>query len=581
MRCAWFVRWQICTLLLVAAGAQAAEPPRVQALLIDGNEHFSDRELGRVMTMSPKRLSKPRYQRAALLSDVNALIALYEGEGYLDVRVAERNLTYDADSSQVTISLRLVEGPRTTIRQFDVEGVAVYDDSTIGARMRLAEGRPFLQRDLLRDRSRLQALYAEDARIDTRIHYEAVVDSGASARVRFRIDEGEPVRMSGVRLEGLEKTHPYVILREVPIETGDLLRHSDLLRTQTAVFSTGLFRSVLVRPAADSSGQLTREMTIHVRERNTGALDLGAGYGSFERLRVVASLAQTNFAGRGWRFGTNGRLSRLLRTTEGVFTFPYVMGVRVALDGRLYYTWERNPEAGFRTRSRGSETTFSYQARNRWVADVAYNLRRVRFQRDEALYEPARTTSSVSIGLRRDTRDNPLDTQAGNFIRTRLEVAGGLLGGASNFNRSTVEFMTFRRFFGSILALHTQASGIDASGDVARIAEYEQFFLGGDRSVRGYGRGEIGADRIGELAFNGQLDWRWPIASHGLVLFTDVGQVWTGFGDIAVDDLRRATGGGIRYASRFGMVRIDIAVADDTGSLSQNLAFYFGVGQAF
>ena len=575
--------WMLAAASLAAAiPASAAGPARVQSMTIEGNAHFSDRALGRVMTLTPRRLrKKPRYQHPALLSDIHALITLYEGEGYLDARIADRRLTYSADSSRVDIALQLEEGPRTVVEQFAIDGVEAYDDSTIATRMRLQVGRAFRRRDLLRDRSRLQALYAEDARIDTRIRYEAVVESAAAARVRFHIDEGPPIRLADVRLEGLEKTRPYVVMREVRMQTGDLLRHSDLNKTQTAVFSTGLFRSVLVRPAADSSGQLTRDMTIVVRERATGAFDLGGGYGSFERFRVVASLAQTNWAGRGLRFGANGRVSRLLRTTEGVFTSPYVLGVRVALDGRLYYTWERNPKAAFRTRSRGFETTFSYQARNRWVADVAYNLQRVRFQRDEALYEPARTTSSVSLGLRRDTRDNPLDTQDGNYIRTRLEVAGGLLGGASHFSRASVEFMAFRRVLGCVLGVHTQVSGIDAFGDVSRVAEYEQFYLGGDRSVRGYARGEIGADRIGEIAFNGQLDLRLPIGTHGLVLFTDAGQVWSGFPDIAIDDLRRANGIGLRYASRFGMIRTDVAVADAPGSLAQNLAIYFGVGQAF
>ena len=587
------ILWMLAAATLSAAiSSDAAEPARVHSLTIEGNEHFSDRELGRVTTLTPRRLrKKPRFQHPVLLSDINALITLYESEGYLDVRIADRRLTYNADSSRVDVALQLEEGPRTVVQQLAVDGVEVYDDSTIAARMRLQTGRAFRQRDLLRDRSRLQALYAEDARIDTRIRYEAVVDSAGGARVHFDIDEGPPVRLADVRLEGLEKTRPYVVMREIPMQTGDLLRHSDLNKTQTAVFSTGLFRSVLVRPAADSSGHATRgdairgdairDMTIIVRERDTGALDLGAGYGSFERFRVGASLAQTNWSGRGLRFGANGRVSRLLRTTEGVFTFPFVLGVRVALDGRLYYTWERNPEAAFRTRSRGFETTFSYQARNRWVADVAYNLQRVRFQRDEALYEPARTTSSVSLGLRRDTRDNPLDTQDGNYIRTRLEVAGGLLGGASHFSRASVEFMAFRRVLGCVLGVHTQVSGIDAFGDVSRVAEYEQFYLGGDRSVRGYARGEIGADRIGEIAFNGQLDLRLPIGTHGLVLFTDAGQVWSGFPDIAIDDLRRANGIGLRYASRFGMIRTDVAVADAPGSLAQNLAIYFGVGQAF
>ncbi len=567
--------------ILTPCVAQTAKRVRVSDLTISGNRHFSDRELGRVMTLTPKRWREPRFHRGKLLSDVNTLIALYEGEGYLETRILERRLIYDDDSSHVAIHLRLKEGPRTIVSQFSVEGVLAYPDSLIRKNLRLEPGRPYRQRDLLHDRDHLQTLYSEDGRIDTRIYYEAIVDSAAAAIVHYRVEEGPPIRLAQVRLEGLEKTRPFVVQREVTMKPGDLLRHSDLLKTQTAVFSTGLFRSVIVRAAMDSSDAVARDVTILVRERDAGALDLGAGYGSSERLRVVASVAQTNWRGRGLKFGATGRLSRLLRTTEGVFTVPFVLGVRVALDGRIFYKWERNPQAAFRTRSRGFETTFSYQASNHWVADVAYSLQRVRFQRDEALYEPGRTTSSLGLGLRRDSRDNPLDSRAGNYIRTRLETAGGPLRGASNYNRATVELMSFRSIFGAILGIHTQMSAIDASGDLTRVAEYEQFYLGGDRSVRGYGRGEIGADRVGEIAFNGQFEVRLPVLTHGIVLFTDAGQVWRNSGQITVDDLRLATGGGLRYVSRFGLVRFDLAVAHEEGSIGERLGVYFGVGQAF
>ena len=168
------------------------------------------------------------------------------------------------------------------------------------------------------------------------------------------------------------------------------------------------------------------------------------------------------------------------------------------------------------------------------------------------------------------------------MLRLRADVAGGPLGGASDFNRSTVELLHFRPVWFAIAAIHAQASGIDASGANGRVATYDQFFLGGDRSVRGYGRGEIGADRVGELAFNMQLELRLPVFSHGLVLFHDAGQVWTEAADVDLPgDLRGAHGAGLRYDSRFGMLRLDVALAQRQASTSQRLGVYFGVGQAF
>ncbi|MDA0337064.1 MAG: BamA/TamA family outer membrane protein, partial [bacterium] len=94
--------------------------------------------------------------------------------------------------------------------------------------------------------------------------------------------------------------------------------------------------------------------------------------------------------------------------------------------------------------------------------------------------------------------------------------------------------------------------------------------------------GEIGADRVGELAFNVQLELRLPALGHGLVLFHDAGQVWTKAADVDIPgELRRASGAGVRYNSRFGLLRLDVAVADRSGDAAARFALYFGVGQAF
>lgn len=570
--------------LLLSAPLLAQTPQaRVHRLELRGNDFFSDRQLHRIMTSSPRWYGKKRYHEGTLNSDINAVLAAYEAQGFLDARVTERQIDISEDGRSVDVRIHLAEGPRTHITGVTVRGAARVPEAELRDIMKSRPGAPFRRQQLLADRGRLEATYAERGMIATRIGYEAVVDSAGSVRVEYLIDEGAPVRVDSVSLEGLDKTHPDVVRRELKLQPGDLIRRSLLAQTQTAIFSTGLFRSVTVSPAPGVPTDTLRVVVVRVRERLAGNLDLGVGYGSSERFRAGVKLAQTNWLGRGLRVGANARASRLLRTGEGVFTVPFLFGHRVALDGRMFHEWERNPEAGFRTQTTGTEETFSYQWRNRWVTDVSYSLRRIRLRFDEAgLYQPARTTSSVSLGMRRDSRDNPIDSRAGTMIRVRADLAGGVLGGDGQFYRSTVELLHFRPVWFAVAGVHAVAGGIDAASESGRVDTYDQFFLGGDRSVRGYGRGEIGADRIGELAFNMQLELRLPVWRHGLVLFHDAGQVWTGATDVDIPgDLRRANGAGLRINTRFGLLRVDLAIADKSGSFGDRLGFYLGVGQAF
>src|SRR5882672_6373767 len=69
--------------------------------------------------------------------------------------------------------------------------------------LHLGERRPFDELELRRDLYRLQLLYRQhgyyDARVDT-----AVARGAASVSVRFRIDEGAPVLVDSVTIDGVD-----------------------------------------------------------------------------------------------------------------------------------------------------------------------------------------------------------------------------------------------------------------------------------------------------------------------------------------------------------------------------------------
>ena len=572
--------------VLMAGGPAPVEaaprPPQIRELKLLGCENLSPRRLRAVMRTRPGFRRRPLYRPRGLASDLDAILAIYASEGYLDASIAERLVTVSEDGRTASIQVTVDEGPRTRVGELSVTGAEQITVDEIRGQLRVTEGDPFRQRHLLSDRVRLQRLYSERGMIDTRIGYRAVVDSPTVASVSYQIAEGPPVRVREILLEGLGKTRPHIVRRELKLWPGDLFRHSAMERSQTSLFSTGLFRSVLVEPAPnDGSDPRRRDLRVAVRERQTGSFDAGVGYGSSERIRVTASVGQTNWQGRALRIGVNTRASRLVRRAEAAFTNPRLLSNPFALDWRSGYEWERNPVAEFRTQRVFTESVLSYTLRNSWVGEVLYQLEQVElFEEDTRTERPTRVTSLLGVGTRRDSRDNALDSRAGSLLQARFEYAGGLLRGDNDFRRTTAEAIHFRPWGRTVLAAHVGVSHIAAS-DTAEVVEYERFYLGGDRSVRGYARGEIGAERVGHVAFSSQLEARLPLGSSVWVLFLDSGQVWPRLGDAEVGDLRLGYGSGMRFVTRFGLLRLDVALADESGSLGERLGLYVGVGQAF
>ncbi|MFT5375571.1 MAG: outer membrane translocation and assembly module TamA [Candidatus Latescibacterota bacterium] len=133
-----------------------------------------------------------------------------------------------------------------------------------------------------------------------------------------------------------------------------------------------------------------------------------------------------------------------------------------------------------------------------------------------------------------------------------------------------------------VIAGKTDARSIRALKNDAEIFEYERFYLGGDRSVRGFERKSIGARRIGIAALSVQSEVRFPLRRNmGGLAFFDAGEVWEKVGAIKLAELRPGCGGGLRYRAPIGLVRFDLGVHGDSGSWGQRLEFYFGIGQGF
>jgi outer membrane protein insertion porin family len=139
------------------------------------------------------------------------------------------------------------------------------------------------------------------------------------------------------------------------------------------------------------------------------------------------------------------------------------------------------------------------------------------------------------------------------------------------------------------------ATGFDL---VERLPASERFFAGGDTTVRGFALDKLGSRHIpsqpgdtldqdgvpiggnGLVIFNAEL--RAPVAGGlGVVGFLDTGNVFARTTDIDLGELRSAVGGGIRYKSPFGPIRLDLGFKVNRQPGEGLTAWFVSFGQAF
>ncbi len=139
-------------------------------------------------------------------------------------------------------------------------------------------------------------------------------------------------------------------------------------------------------------------------------------------------------------------------------------------------------------------------------------------------------------------------------------------------------------------ALELRTGWVKPQGGENEVPINERYFLGGEGTVRGFLRNSLGPlgppDEEGErkpvggravALVRGEIRFR-VYKTLGAAVFVDSGQVFTDFDAMRFSDLAVAGGVGLRYNTRVGLLRLDMAAP-----LSEkgDVQWYFSVGQAF
>jgi outer membrane protein assembly factor BamA len=203
--------------------------------------------------------------------------------------------------------------------------------------------------------------------------------------------------------------------------------------------------------------------------------------------------------------------------------------------------------------------------------------------------------SMVDESVSYSSKNDLFEPNRGWVWQVDATQAGGLLGGDSDFLRgrgSVVKYTSIPHLFGFnpdlwVVAARVGGGIIQPYGDTTAtdVPWSERLFLGGGSSVRGWPARELGpmgsltscdsTDSVngaqprpdtgpigGDLSLYGNLEMRvgW-FHDFGLAVFTDMGQVWATPGDftwLGESGLQVSFGGGIRYHSPIGTIRVDL-----------------------
>lgn len=601
-----------------------AEGPRVKVrkIYFEGNHSISAKELRKYMaTKESSWLGSNYLKKSVLLTDIEQLKSFYRSQGFLNVV-----LVYDINFSELgdlaDIHIAVEENERFTIEKVELKGVSEALINEVTSKIKVKAGEVYSGEKIQNDVRIIRDLYEKKGFPNVYININTYLsDKPGSVILSYEISEGERFYVGRVDIFGNYKTRDKVIRRELTIYPGELYSTQEAKESLRRLQNLNYFETINIE-TVETLNKEVKDVKVTVKEKATGYMSFGAGYGSTVGLVGMFEFVQPNFditrfpssfrdivdgiafSGAGQTFRLRAMPAAKQSSFEAYFKEPYFLDKPMSLEVLLsdfIRDWSNYRESDFQARIGGA-----YRLKNKWYLGSSLGYERIKISEvkvtapDEIKSLAGRnvvTTITPYIG--KDTTNHPIFPTDGYKIHLSTEVASKVFGGDFDYLKA---MMSVAKYF-SVYTTRTEAEhilsvrsslGIIRSYGGSEIPFFEKFFAGGPNSVRGFRyrtiSPKVNGDEVGgKNIFVTQIEYSFPVYRSqvsGLysdiirfLFFTDIGT--SNDENVIFKDIRISTGFGLKVTvPQLGNVPIGISVGfpvkREDGDSKQVFQFTFG-----
>ena len=545
---------------------------RVASLKIEGNESVSESEIRDLLAT----IENQPFSNFSLATDRDNVVNFYFNRGFPEVRFEWATQPVAGDPTRMNVTYKITEGRRLFVDRVLISGLDFTQPFVVDRELLIRDGQPLSQADMFDSQRRL---------------YDLGIFSEAGVAVQN--PEGQA-------------RHKNVLF--------------DLTEARRYTFTYGLGLEV----------QTGSEPGTTQPQGRTGFSP-----------RVSFDVTRINFRGKDHTIAFKSRLGRLQQRALVSYEAPrWFNKQNLKLTFTGFFDTTRDVRTFTAQRLEGS-----VQAEQTWSKATTllyrFSYRRVKVtelvvEEDQLplLSRPVRV-GMPSFNYIRDTRDDPLDSRKGMYTILDTGVSSRIFGSQASFARFLAQNSTYHPFQFQrtklVLARSTRLGIEHPFGANPLIPLPERFFAGGGNSHRGFAINQAGPRDFstgfplgGEAMFLNNVELRLPPfalpfvgESISAVLFHDMGNVFSSTTDMfrslfrtsqrfestcastdpAVNSacdfnyMSHAVGGGIRYRTPIGPVRVDFGYNLNPPTFPVNrdgrtetlgrFNFFFSIGQTF
>jgi outer membrane protein insertion porin family len=588
----------------------------VRRIHLPGASEEQRAELKDMMPMSERSAwswitSSGTFKEAELSQTLDLIHFYYLERGHVDIEIGEPLVQVAADLTEIEITVPVAPGTAYTIGEVDFQGDSPFTREKLLETAKVETGVLFNINNVRESMISLEDLHADEGYAFARVVPRHVpTGEGDQLKLVFAIERGEPYRIGRIEINGNTKTRDRVIRRDIRLAEGDLYSRAQLRKSEQKLNRLGFFETLDMKTRKRPEGDVV-DIDINVVEQSTGQFSVGAGYSSADYFFTMASVNNSNLFGYGYQLDASVSLGSTKQSYNLSFNNPRLNDSNVFMGFDVYRTFSEYNEYDKESVGAGARlgTTFAED----WHARIAYgyDFTELKDVCTAARYSaglclsPASTTveeqdwttttSSVTPSLIFDSRNRTIMPSAGAYSNASIKVAGGPFGGSVDYVKYTLDSRKYFPLLWDTSFMVRGRGGLITPFWGNSIPVYDRYALGGINTIRGLDWRSVGP--VDEDALVGDVEvvggnkyalftaeylfWLLEEAKVQGLFFYDGGNAWDTGDRFFSESLRQSVGGGIRWYSPMGPLRLEYGKVLNRKSGEQSGQWEFSIGGYF
>ncbi|MGX2948847.1 outer membrane protein assembly factor BamA [Frederiksenia canicola] len=508
----------------------------VKTINFEGNQVFSSKELTKLLDIQPdvswwNIFESSKFEQPAYNQDLENLRNFYLNRGYAKFNIEDADVKFSDDKKEVSLTYKIHEGEQYNISEIRIVGNTAKMDTALNALLKeFKAGQQFRRDDLVKIEEGIKEILGDagfaSAKVEIHPNFN---DENKTVRINYVVDAGARLYVRKIRFEGNDVTADSTLRREMRQQEGAWLSTGLANLGKTRLERTGFYDSVEMSLPNVPNTPDQVDVVYKIKERNTGSINFGIGYGTETGFSYQAGIKQDNFLGMGSSISLNGTRNDYGNSINLGYTEPYFTKDGVSLGGNVFYEDYDNSKSdtasNYKRRTYGLNGTlgFPVDENNSYYLGLGYThdvIKNAQREYSRELYVKSLNIPISNSPYYKQIKANDFDFSFGwnynslnrGFLPTKGSVAN--IGGKVTIPGSTNKYYKLNADFKNFFPLNREHKwvistkvGVSYANGFGgkRLPFYQNYMAGGIGSLRGFSYGAIGPRAI-YLNQNGKFE---------------------------------------------------------------------------